>query len=87
MSAFYLFFFTELSRRLIGYIRKMNQEYLFKNFLKQLYFSIVLMPIYGKCETLHRSSTNKLFINPAKKFGVETLFEGYIISFTKSSQF
>ena len=39
------------------------------------------MPIYGKNETLHCSSTNTLFIYEAKKFGSETLFEGYIISF------
>ena len=39
------------------------------------------MPIYGKNETLHHSSTNTLFIYQAKKFGSETLFEGYIISF------
>ena len=39
------------------------------------------MPIYGKNETLHHSSTNTLFIYQAKKFGSETLFEGYIIPF------
>ena len=39
------------------------------------------MPIYGKNDTLRRSSTNTLFIYQAKKFGSETLFEGYIISF------